>query len=240
VAATAAQRGFDAIVLAGGRAARLGGADKPGLVVAGRPILSWVIAAAAAAGARAVVVVGPDRPGLTVPAAGLPRGVAFVAEEPPAAGPVPAVRRGLAETRAPVVALLAADLPFLRAAQLRLLLEAVGGAGQAGGRAATATAASGTPASGTPGGSSPGGDRAGPVGAVAVDDCGRPQWLLGCWHTAALREAAASFAGTSLHGLLGPLRPVLVSYDLGAGEAPPWFDCDTEADLRLARHWTAD
>jgi len=235
VAATAAQAGgFDAIVLAGGRARRLGGADKPGLVVAGQPILGWVIAAAAAAGARAVIVVGPDRPGLTVPAAGLPRGVAFVAEEPPAAGPVPAVRRGLAETREPVVALLAADLPFLRAAQLRLLLEAVGGAEQAGGRAGTATAASGTPASGTPGG-----DRAGPSGAVALDDHGRPQWLLGCWHTAALREAAASFAGTSLHGLLGPLRPVLVSYDLGAGEAPPWFDCDTEADLRLARHWAA-
>ncbi len=199
---------FDAIVLAGGRATRLGGADKPGLAVGGEPILGSVIAAAAAAGAREVIVVGPDRPGLTVSGPQPPGGVRFAAEEPPAAGPVPAVRRGLAETRSPMVALLAADLPFLRAGQLRLVLGAVG-------------------------------RRAGAAGAVLVDGSGRPQWLVSCWQAAPLRSAAAAYLGTSLHLLLGPLDPVLVSYDLGAGEAPPWFDCDTADDLWLARHWPA-
>jgi molybdopterin-guanine dinucleotide biosynthesis protein A len=106
------------IVLAGGRAARLGGADKPGLRVGDRTLLETVVAAGTEAGARPVVVVGPERPGL----AGAPR---FVREEPPGAGPVPALRRGLGELgRAPWVAVLAADLPFLRAAHLAALLSA--------------------------------------------------------------------------------------------------------------------
>ncbi|WP_157431888.1 NTP transferase domain-containing protein, partial [Actinomadura hibisca] len=40
---------FDAVVLAGGRARRLGGADKPAALVGGRPLIAW--AADAAAGA---------------------------------------------------------------------------------------------------------------------------------------------------------------------------------------------
>jgi molybdopterin-guanine dinucleotide biosynthesis protein A len=208
-AAVSPASAFDAIVLAGGRATRLGGADKAGLVVAGEPILGSVVGTAVAAGAREVIVVGPDRPGFAVRGPQPPGGVRFVAEEPPAAGPVPAVRRGLGETRLPMVALLAADLPFLRAGQLRLLL---GSAGRG----------------------------AGTAGAVLVDGSGRPQWLVSCWQAAGLRSAAAAYLGTSLHGLLGPLDPVLVSYDLGAGEAPPWFDCDTADDLWLARHWPAD
>jgi molybdenum cofactor guanylyltransferase len=109
------------IVLAGGRAARLGGADKPGLRVGDRTLLESVVTAGTQAGARPVIVVGPDRPGL----AGAPR---FVREEPPGAGPVPALRRGLAELgQAPWVAVLAADLPFLRAAHLAALLNAAAG-----------------------------------------------------------------------------------------------------------------
>ena len=86
---------------------RLGGRDKPGLVVGGRTLLGAVVAAGAAAGAREVIVVGPERAGLD--------GVLFVAEEPLGAGPVPALRRGLAEAAPPWLAVLAADLPFLRA-----------------------------------------------------------------------------------------------------------------------------
>ena len=37
------------MVLAGGRAARLGGADKPGLMIGGRPLLDAVAGAAVAA-----------------------------------------------------------------------------------------------------------------------------------------------------------------------------------------------
>ena len=55
-------RAFDAVVLAGGRATRLGGADKPGLVVGQRTLLGSVVWAVTEAGASRVVVVGPQRP----------------------------------------------------------------------------------------------------------------------------------------------------------------------------------
>ena len=97
---------FGIIILAGGRGSRLGGRDKPGLVVGGSTLLGSVVAAGAAAGARQIIAVGPERSGLD--------GVTFVSEQPPGAGPVPALRRGLAEALPPWVAVLAADLPFLR------------------------------------------------------------------------------------------------------------------------------
>jgi molybdopterin-guanine dinucleotide biosynthesis protein A len=202
--------GFDAIVLAGGRASRLGGADKPGLMVAGQPMLRSVIAAATAAGAGAVIVVGPARPDFDSALAGRAAGtggVSFVTERPSGAGPVPALRRGLAEARRPLLALLAADLPFLRAAPLRLLLSEVS---------------------------------AGQAGAVLLDAAGRPQWLVSCWRTAVLGPAAAGYQGASLRGLLQPLRPVLISYRPRAGQAPPWFDCDTADELAVARSWAGE
>ena len=182
------------IVLAGGGARRLGGRDKPGLVVGKRTLLEHVIAAGGAA--RQVVVVGPWRAGI--------QGVAFVSEEPPGAGPVAALRRGLAEVSAQWVAVLAADLPFLRRAHVEALLgaAAIGGAG-----------------------------------AVLADDAGRPQWLAGCWRTAALREALSGYDGDSLRGVLGPLEPAIVKLDPVPGEPPPWLDCDTPEDLERARGW---
>jgi len=214
---------FGMIILAGGRATRLGGVDKPGLTVGDRSLLDTVLAAGTEAGARQAVIVGPSRPG----AGRLPGGppVRFVREEPPGAGPVAALRRGLAElghpadpgdpAAAPWLAVLAADLPFLRAAHLRALLAAA--AGHDG-----------------PGHSGPGHE-----GAVLTDDEGRAQWLAGCWRTEALRRAASGYSGASLHGLLAPLRPASVRITPGPGEAPPWLDCDTEADLRRARDWHA-
>jgi molybdenum cofactor guanylyltransferase len=112
-----------AVVLAGGRAERLGGVDKPGLEVGGRTLLGAVVAAARDAGAARIIVVGPDRPQLRLP-------VRFVREEPPGAGPFPALRRGLGEPAAGEsgqVLVLAADLPFLRAAHLRELVAAAEG-----------------------------------------------------------------------------------------------------------------
>ncbi|MDP9867429.1 MULTISPECIES: molybdenum cofactor guanylyltransferase [Streptosporangium] len=105
---------YDACILAGGHARRLGGQDKPGLRVAGRPLIETVAAAVPDAGR--LVVVGPHRPGLA-------RGI-FVREDPPGAGPIPALRAGLAEVSAPWVALLAADLPFLTAGHVSALLAA--------------------------------------------------------------------------------------------------------------------
>ncbi|MEV4400150.1 NTP transferase domain-containing protein [Nonomuraea sp. NPDC049607] len=104
---------FDAVILAGGAARRLGGADKPGLAVGGRPLVERVVAAAS--GARRTVVVGPRRD--------LP-GVLFTREDPPGGGPVPALAAGLREVDAPWLVLLAGDLPFLTAAHVRELLAA--------------------------------------------------------------------------------------------------------------------
>ncbi|MEY9212673.1 molybdenum cofactor guanylyltransferase [Thermobifida halotolerans] len=94
--------GYDAVVLAGGAARRLGGVDKPGLDVGGRTMLERV--AEAVRDAALLVVVGPPRPR---PAA------RYVREDPPGAGPLPALRTGLAEVGSPWFALLAADMPFL-------------------------------------------------------------------------------------------------------------------------------
>jgi molybdopterin-guanine dinucleotide biosynthesis protein A len=183
------------VVLAGGRARRLGGRDKPGLLVGGSTLIESVVSAGVAAGAGRVIVVGPRRPGLG--------DAVFVREDPPGAGPVPALRRGLAQVTGPWVAVLAADLPFLRAVELRLLLDA----------AISAT------------------------GAVLADDGGRPQWLAGCWRTAALRAALDEYGGDSLRGLFGPLEPAMVRVDPAPGEPPPWLDCDTQEDVERARSW---
>jgi molybdenum cofactor guanylyltransferase len=206
-AAAAPAAAFDAIVLAGGRATRLGGVDKPSLVVGQSTLLSSVVSAAVAAGVATVVVVGPPRPELALIAPGPPGGLRSVCEDPPGAGPVAALRRGLAEVRAPSLLLLAADLPFLRGCHIRLLLAEFAGAGDQ------------------------------PAGGVMSDFSETPQWLISCWRTARLRAAAAGYRGSSLHGLLRPLQPVVTSFRPAAGAAPPWLDCDTAADLRAARAW---
>ncbi len=232
--ATGEPAGFDAIVLAGGRAARLGGADKPALRVGGSSLLGAVVSAAAAAGAGRCIIVGPPRPGVTPagqpgpgqpgpgqpgpgqPGAeqpGEPGGESWprafpsgrllvVQEQPPQSGPVPAIRRGLAEVQAPWIAVLAGDLPFLTGDQLRALLQAAPGAG-----------------------------------CVLADDGGRPQWLAGVWRMFELRQACGQYRGSSVRGLLGPLAPALLRPQLPPGEPPPWLDCDSPADLAAARAW---
>ncbi|MFC5719687.1 NTP transferase domain-containing protein [Streptomyces gamaensis] len=106
---------YDAVVLAGGAARRLGGADKPALVVGGRPLLDRVLAACA--DAATTVVVGPRRP--TV------RPVRWARERPPGGGPLAALDAGLRHTGADTVLVLSADLPFLDAGTVRALLAAV-------------------------------------------------------------------------------------------------------------------
>src|SRR3954447_6483133 len=110
---------YAAVVLAGGRAARLGGQAKPQLDVGGRPMLATVLAAVA--DARPRVVVGPPQ--------GVPSGVLVVREEPPRGGPVAALKAGLAEVQTDVVAVLAGDLPFLTAGLVRSLRERLTGDG---------------------------------------------------------------------------------------------------------------
>ncbi|MGK8555851.1 NTP transferase domain-containing protein [Nocardia gipuzkoensis] len=96
----------DAIVLAGGRASRMGGVDKPAIVIGGRSMLE--VALAAVASCAHTVVVGPHRPEL-------PPQIIQVREVPPGSGPVAAIGTGLRAlgSAAPLVVVLAADLPFL-------------------------------------------------------------------------------------------------------------------------------
>jgi molybdopterin-guanine dinucleotide biosynthesis protein A len=105
-----------AVLLAGGQASRLGGADKPGITIGGRSLVATVAAAAADAGASRIIVVGPARAGLAADH------LEFTSEQPPGAGPVPALRAGIARVAEPWLLLLAADLPFLRGPHLRTLL----------------------------------------------------------------------------------------------------------------------
>jgi molybdopterin-guanine dinucleotide biosynthesis protein A len=140
-----------------------------------------------------------------------PPGVAVVREEPPGAGPVAAIAAGLAATQSPVVAVLAGDLPFLTSSTVATLRAALGEPGEP------------------------------PVdGAVLVDDEGRDQLLVGVWRAAALRArcAALQVGGAAVRSLTTGL---VVRRVRAAGEAtdgpPPWWDCDTDADLRRAREW---
>ncbi|MET9011863.1 NTP transferase domain-containing protein [Streptomyces olivaceoviridis] len=106
---------YDAVVLAGGAARRLGGADKPGLRVGGRALLDRVLAACADAGTT--VVVAAPRP--------TARPVRWTREEPPGGGPVAALEAGLRLTTAGHTVVLSADLPFLGRTTLRRLLTAL-------------------------------------------------------------------------------------------------------------------
>ncbi|MEU5117474.1 NTP transferase domain-containing protein [Streptomyces asoensis] len=102
----------DAVVLAGGGARRLGGADKPGVRVGGRALLDRVLGACA--DARTTVVVAEPRP--------TARPVRWAREDPPGGGPVAALDAGLRRTAADDVLVLSADLPFLAADTVRRLV----------------------------------------------------------------------------------------------------------------------
>jgi molybdopterin-guanine dinucleotide biosynthesis protein A len=145
----------------------------------------------------------------------VPPGVALTREDPPGGGPVAAAAAGLAlvPARVGAVALLAGDLPLLD----RDAVDALRRAAAAGADPAT-----------------------GPDVAVFVDAEGRRQHLCGVWRRAALRTALdrlaadGPLAGAAVRRLLAGVRVAEVSY--GAGP-PPWFDCDTDADLRRAEEW---
>lgn len=97
---------FNAVILAGGRATRLGGVPKSTLKYDGASLLSRALDAAA--GASTVVVVGPGP-------SGLPRGVLTAREEPAYGGPAAAIAAGLAalstRPKAKWTLVLACDMP---------------------------------------------------------------------------------------------------------------------------------
>ncbi|TXS41519.1 molybdenum cofactor guanylyltransferase [Streptomyces sp. uw30] len=113
---------YDAVVLAGGAARRLGGVDKPGVRVGGRALLDRVLAACA--DARTTVVVADPRP--------TARPVTWAREDPPGGGPLAALDAGIRHTTAESVVVLSADLPFLDEGTVRRLLAALHTAGADG------------------------------------------------------------------------------------------------------------
>lgn len=245
---------FGVVVLAGGAGRRLGGAAKPTLAVGGEPMLSRVLAAVSDAAGR--VVVGPASLSSIVPA-----GVRVVQEEPAGGGPVAALAAGLAELAVgpvrhaepatePRSAAEAADGPEPRSAteaavgpEPGSVAEAVGlGAGPVAARRpgkagldVVVVLAADLPLLTS--------EAVGWLvsaivdhdGAVFVDDGGRRQWLCGAWWSAALEERLAALAATgplggrAMRELVAPLRVVGVPVE--GGGRPPWYDCDTPADL---------
>lgn len=106
---------YTAIVLAGARSERLGGADKAMVKLAGSTLLDRVLDAVS--DAAHVMVVGPTRP--------TDQPVEWCQEDPAGGGPLAAFSAGLSLASATdVVLLLASDLPFVKGA-VPVLLDAL-------------------------------------------------------------------------------------------------------------------
>jgi molybdenum cofactor guanylyltransferase len=138
----------------------------------------------------------------------LPRGVSLTQENPPGAGPVAATAAG--------VGLLSGAIDdetsiALLAADLPFLTPSTVDA--------LAEAATGE----------------GYDAAVLVDDTGRPQWLCGVWRAVSLTGRLDELGDPGGHGMRDLVEGLRVARVQSPIEAPPpWFDCDTEDDLRRA------
>ncbi|MCO1616920.1 NTP transferase domain-containing protein [Micromonospora sp. CPM1] len=250
--------GYAAILLAGGAARRMGGVDKPARAVGGRPMLHRVLDAVADADQR--IVVGSSGP--------LPRGVRTAREEPPGGGPVAATAAGLAwlDPGTTTVAVLAADLPLLTTAavaELRRALDARHSRDDPPPALDACQSRDDAPALDARHSRDdpPPAPAAGPEDAPAaarretldgryaalacyVDGDGRRQHLCAVWRLPALRAAldrlaatrGGSLDGAPVRGLLAGVAVREVSWS-GSGP-PPWFDCDTDEDVRRAEEWT--
>lgn len=111
---------FAAVILAGGAGRRLGGVDKPALLVAGATLLDRALAAVP--DAAPIAVVGPTRP--------TTRPVTWTREDPPGGGPIAALAAGLRALEPgpaeEIVAVLAADLLGVRPDTVSRLRSALG------------------------------------------------------------------------------------------------------------------
>ncbi|MEU6860834.1 molybdenum cofactor guanylyltransferase [Glycomyces sp. NPDC046736] len=77
------------------------------------------------------------------------------------------------------------------------------------------------------------------TGAVYGDDAGRKQWLCGLWPASRVRQNAAAVSpGAPAKSLFAGIEVNVVPWN--AASPPPWFDCDTPADLDQARTWATD
>ncbi|MFE7540034.1 DUF6457 domain-containing protein [Streptomyces platensis] len=197
----------DLVVLAGGAARRLGGADKPALSVGGRPLLDRVLAACP--DAATTVVVGPARP--------TDRAVVHTLEDPPGGGPLAALDAGLRHTTTPTVLVLSADLPFLTAATVRGLLAAATRTTDAAGPGGSAAPRDGAMLRDASGRDQP------LVAAYRAEPLRRA--------LTRIRAAHGSLAGLPLRALLAEL----VLERVPDPTATASFDCDTWEDISAAR-----
>lgn len=206
--------GFDGVILAGGRASRLGGIDKPGLVIGRDSLVERAVRSLQ--DARTVVLVGPERPirrdGVMRSAdPSAPIDLIGAREEPPGSGPAAAIAAGLAAISrhrgaSEFTIVLAADLPAAVPAVGALLAAALPSI-----RAAD--------------------------GWIAVDPTGRRQFLLAAYRTDALArsgEAVARRRGTLVGASVSRLVDELVLTEIAL---PTWLlaDIDTPDDLAAAR-----
>jgi len=112
-----------AAVLAGGAASRMGG-EKAGALLAGRPLITWPLAALRAAGLDPFVVTKTDRPVDGIP--GL-EGVTVVVEPDEPRHPLLGVLGALRHAGGRPVIVVGCDLPLLDPGYLRRLAEHDGG-----------------------------------------------------------------------------------------------------------------
>ncbi|MHB8375860.1 MAG: molybdenum cofactor guanylyltransferase [Dehalococcoidia bacterium] len=110
------------VVLAGGAGWRIGG-DKPSVVVAGRPLLQWVVDALEPVVSRIVLTIAP---GQVLPPVETTLPVVVCEDLLPARGPLTGIYTGLSCARAPEVLVVPCDAPLIRPALLQLLLSHTG------------------------------------------------------------------------------------------------------------------
>lgn len=194
---------FDGVVLAGGASRRFGGVDKTAQVVGGATLLDRAVSALGDAGT--VVVVGPRPAARRDPGGRL----LTVREDPPGSGPAAGLLAGLPLVDAPVVVVLAADLPHLDRVSVQALVSALAEAG-------------------------PDVDA-----VVPLDADGRAQWLAAAYRRAAVKRAAEAAGadarpgrGPAMRDLVARLRWTSPATPLPYGRLT---DVDTPEDLGRAR-----
>jgi molybdopterin-guanine dinucleotide biosynthesis protein A len=106
------------VILAGGTAARLDGADKSSMEYVGRSLLEHALDAVLES--EETVVVGPEVP--------TSRPVTFTRESPVGGGPLAGLAAGVAALRGatPLVVVLAVDMPHVTTATVQRLVSAIG------------------------------------------------------------------------------------------------------------------
>ena len=110
-----------ALILAGGRATRLGGRAKPLVAVQGTPILERQLDVLAPRVAEVIVAIAPGAAPLPVPPRWADR-VRFVHDEAAGVGPLAGIAAGLAACRTPWLLVVAGDLPHLHPGVIDLLI----------------------------------------------------------------------------------------------------------------------